>query len=257
MEREKPVRFEDRVAFVTGAGSGIGQASATLFAREGAKVVVVDREEDRANETEARIREAGGEALVAVADVRREREVADAVERALAAFGRIDVLHNHAGVLPATDRSILEIDEATIDEALAINVKGMVLVGKHVARAMVRGGRGAIVNTASDLSLIALPGVCGYVTSKSAIPGLTRSMAVDLAPHGIRVNAVCPGFTYTRMVAGMLQDAEAIEAMRKTYLLKQLGQPEDVARVVLFLASDDAKYMTGALVPVDGGHTVQ
>jgi meso-butanediol dehydrogenase/(S,S)-butanediol dehydrogenase/diacetyl reductase len=122
---------------------------------------------------------------------------------------------------------------------------------------MVRAGRGAIVNTASDLSMIALPGVCTYVTSKSAIPGLTRSMAVDLAPHNIRVNAVCPGFTYTRMTAGLAADAELMEAMRKTYLIRRLGQPDDIASTVLFLASDDAGYVTGALLPVDGGHTVQ
>ena len=125
------------------------------------------------------------------------------------AFGAIGVLHNHAGVLPLQDPSILELDEATIDEALSINVKGMMLVAKHVARRMVQAGaarKGVVVNTASDLSMIALPGISGYVTSKSAIPGLTRSMAVDLAPHGIRVNAVCPGFTYTAMVTGLMAD---------------------------------------------------
>lgn len=186
--------------------------------------------------------------------------MAGAVAMLTETFGPIGVLHNHAGVLPAQDRSILELDEATIDEALSINVKGMMLVAKHVARQMVRGGagsKGVVVNTASDLAMIALPGVCSYVTSKSAIPGLTRSMAVDLAPHGIRVNAICPGFTYTAMVAGLMADPAALETMRRSYLIQRLGQPEDVARVVLFLASDDAAYMTGALVPVDGGHTVQ
>ena len=251
------MRFADRVAFVTGAGSGIGQASALAFARDGASVVVLDRLEDRARETVTQIQRDGGKALAVLADVTREDSVVAAVEQALEAYGRIDVLHNHAGVLHENDCSILDIDEATIDAVLAVNVKGMMLVAKHVARAMVQSGRGSIVNTASDLSLVALPGVCTYVTSKSAIPGLTRSMSVDLAPYGIRVNAICPGFTYTRMTAGLMVNSEAFEAMRKTYLIQRLGQPDDIARAVLFLASDDAGYITGALLPIDGGHTVQ
>lgn len=251
------MRFSERVVLVTGAGSGIGQATAVLFAREGASVAVLDRDGERADETTEQIRAEGGRALPLVADVRREAEVAAAVEQTVATFGRLDALHNHAGILHPRDASILEIEEAVIDEVLAINVKGMMLVGKHAARAMIRVGRGAIVNTASDLSLIALPGVCSYVTSKTAIPGLTRSMAADLAPHGIRVNAIGPGFTYTRMTEGLAANVEVLEAMRKTYLIQRLGQPDDVARAVLFLASDDAAFVTGALLPVDGGHTVQ
>lgn len=251
------MRFSKRVVLVTGAGSGIGQAAACRFAREGASVAVLDRERAHAEETVAKIELEGGQAIAIVADVRREAEVAAAVEQTVARFGGLDVLHNHAGVLHPNDRSILEIEEATIDDVLAINVKGMMLAGKHAARAMVKAGRGAIVNTASDLASIALPGIVTYVTSKTAIPGLTRSMAVDLAPHNIRVNAVCPGFTYTRMTEGLSANTELLEAMRKTYLIQRLGQPEDIAGAVLFLASDDAAFVTGSTLPVDGGHTVQ
>jgi len=190
--------------------------------------------------------------------VAREDEVAGAVERAVKELGGIDVLHNHAGILPANDASILDVTVETIDQALAVNVKGMMLVGKHVARAMRDAGRGgAIVNTASDLSLIALAGISCYVTTKTAIPGLTRSMAVDLAPHRIRVNAVAPGFVYTGMTAGMASNEALMGPMRETYLLKELGQPVDVASCVAFLASDDARYVTGTVLVVDGGHVVQ
>jgi NAD(P)-dependent dehydrogenase (short-subunit alcohol dehydrogenase family) len=251
------MRLQGKVAVVTGGASGIGRASAELFAREGARVAVLDRDRDGAQATAAAIHAAGGQALTATADVRRESEVAEAIAHVVRELGRIDVLHNHAGVLPAGDASILDIDERAIDEALQVNVKGMMLVAKHVARAMRDGGGGAIVNTASDLSFIALPGVCGYVTSKSAIPGLTRSMAADLAPHRIRVNAVAPGFTYTGMTAGLAGNETVMSAMRETYLMKELGQPVDIARCALFLLSDEASFVTGAVLVADGGHTVQ
>jgi NAD(P)-dependent dehydrogenase (short-subunit alcohol dehydrogenase family) len=167
------------------------------------------------------------------------------------------LLHNHAGILHPADASILEISEEAIDATLATNVKGQMLVGKHAARAMLKSGGGAIVNTASDLSFIALPGVCAYVTSKAGVAGLTRAMAADLAPHHIRVNAVCPGFVSTGMTAGLEADANIMEAMRQTYLIKELGRPEDVASAVVYLLSDQARFVTGSLLLVDGGHTVQ
>ena len=186
-----------------------------------------------------------------------EGQVQRAVTQAAERFGPIEVLHNHAGLLPPNDASIFDIDADTIDLALAINVKGMILVGKHVSRVMRDAGRGAIVNTASDLSYIALGGLTTYVTSKSAIPGLTRVMAADLADHGVRVNAVAPGFVYSGMTAGLLDQPEVLEPMRETYLIKELGQPLDVANCVLFLASDEARFVTGAVLVVDGGHTVR
>ena len=251
------MKLEGKCALVTGGASGIGKASCELFAREGAKVAVVDVDGPGAEETAHGIKAAGGTALPFTADVTDEHQVARAVEAAVAVWGPIDVLHNHAGLLPANDASIFDIDEATIDEALSINVKGMILVGKHVGRVMRDAGTGAIVNTASDLSYIALGGLTTYVTSKSAIPGRTRVMAADLADHGVRVNAVAPGFVYSGMTAGMLDQPEVLEPMKETYLIKELGQPIDVANCVLFLASDEARFVTGAVLVVDGGHTVR
>ncbi|NHN34920.1 SDR family NAD(P)-dependent oxidoreductase [Paenibacillus agricola] len=249
-------KLDGKVAVITGAGSGIGRASAELLAREGARVAIVDRDFARAQETAQLI---GGtdRAIVIKANVTNESEVAEMVAQVLREWGQIDLLHNHAGILHPKDASILEIEEKTIDETLGVNVKGQMLVAKHVARAMSKTGGGAIVSTASDLSFVALPGVCGYVTSKAAIAGLTRSMAVDLAPHDIRVNAVCPGFIYTGMTAGLSANTEALDSMRDSYLIKRLGQPSDVASAVMYLLSRDAGFVTGSLLVVDGGHIVQ
>lgn len=245
--------FEGKIAVVTGGGSGIGRATAELLADQGARVAIVDRDEERAL---AAARAIGSDQAIGLcADVSNEADVRAAVERVLATWGRIDLLHNQAGILHPADASILEIDEAAIDGTLAVNVKGQMLAAKHVARAMVAGGGGAIVNTASDLSFIALSGVAAYVTSKAAITGLTRAMAVDLAPHNIRVNAVCPGFIYTEMTAGLAANPQILEPMKEEYLLKQLGQPDDVAHAVAYLLSDHAKFVTGTMLVVDGGHT--
>lgn len=245
----------DRVAIVTGGGSGIGRATAQALARQGARVAVVDVDQDGARETAETIGAQG--ALAIRADVSREGDVAEMVAQVALAWGRVDLLHNHAGILHPGDASILDIDEAAIDGTLGVNVKGQMLVGKHAARAMAQAGGGAIVNTASDLSFIALPGVCAYVTSKAAIAGLTRAMAVDLAPHNIRVNAVCPGFVYTGMTAGLAENPDVMESMRQEYLIKRLGAPEDIAGAVLYLLSDAAAFVTGTLLVADGGHTVR
>ncbi len=248
--------FASKVAIVTGAGSGIGRASALALANAGARVAAVDRDEPAAQETLAAINRPG-EAIALRADVSRESEVAAMVASVVDRWGRVDLVHNHAGILHPADASILDISEEAIDTTLAVNVKGQMLVGKHVGRALVAGGGGAIVNTGSDLSFIALPGVCGYVTSKAAIAGLTRAMAADLAPHRIRVNAVCPGFVSTGMTRGLEADPVLMDGMRQTYLIQELGRPEDVSTAVLYLLSDGARFVTGTLLLVDGGHTVQ
>src|SRR4051794_15332432 len=240
------------VALVTGGGAGIGRETARMLADAGARVAVLDR--DGAAAADAAF-EVGGLALEA--DVTESEQVGAAVDEVVRRWGRIELLHNHAGVLAPEDGSILDVEESTFRNVLGVNVVGQFIVGRQVARHMAVNGGGAIVNTASDLSFIALPGVCAYVTSKTAIAGLTRAMAADLAPHGIRVNAVCPGFVSTAMTASLERDPAAMAAMRDDYLLPELGAPPDVAAVVAFLLSGAARFMTGSLVLVDGGHTVR
>jgi NAD(P)-dependent dehydrogenase (short-subunit alcohol dehydrogenase family) len=247
-------RFAGQVALVTGGGSGIGRASARALAAGGARVAVMDRD---AAAAAAVAEELGDAALAVPGDVTVAEQVAGVVDRTVREWGRLDLLHNHAGVLPAADGSILDVDAATFRATLETNVVGQFLVAQAVARHMAANGGGAIVNTASDLSFIALAGLASYVTSKTAIAGLTRSMAADLAPHRIRVNAVCPGFVSTGMTAALERDEDLMREMRDDYLIPELGQPEDAAGVVAFLLSAESRFMTGSLVMVDGGHTVR
>ncbi|MBK5269548.1 MAG: glucose 1-dehydrogenase [Bacteroidia bacterium] len=252
------MRLKNKVTFITGGGSGIGKCTAELFAKEGSAVAIVDRNGDKAKAVADSINSKGGKAIAIEADVTSESQIIQAVKTTVENLGPIDILVNHAGVIPDGDTSILDVEEKTIDQGLAINVKGMMLVGKQVSRSMRDAGKGGtIVNTASDLSQIALAGLATYVTSKTAIPGLTRAMATDLAAFNIRVNAVAPGFIYTEMTAGLANNEEIMEPMRETYLLKQLGQPIDVANCILFLASDESAFCTGSILTVDGGHVVR
>ncbi len=250
-------RVEGKVALVTGAASGIGRATAELLAREGARVVVADRNSEGGEETVRRIHQSGGEALFVPADVSREADCARMVEAAVARYGRLDILHDHAGILHPLDGPITELSERAIDETFAVNVKGMLFAAKYAARQMIRQGGGAIVITGSDLAFIGLAGLTAYTASKAAMVGVTRTLAVELAPYNIRINAVCPGFTYTNMNVEMARNAALMEEMRRDYLIKRLGRPEDIAYAVLYLASDEAAFTTGACLVVDGGHTIK
>jgi NAD(P)-dependent dehydrogenase (short-subunit alcohol dehydrogenase family) len=247
--------FTGSVALVTGGGAGIGRETARTLTAAGARVAVLDRDGEAAADAAAEL--GADRTLPLTADVTDAAQVRAAVDEVVGRWGRIDLLHNHAGVLAPGDGSILDVDESTFRDVIGVNVVGQFIVGQQVAQHMAAHGGGAIVNTASDLSFIALPGVCAYVTSKTAIAGLTRAMAADLAAHRIRVNAVCPGFVSTAMTAPLERDPAALAAMRADYLVPELGVPADVAGVVAFLLSDAARFMTGSLVLVDGGHTVR
>lgn len=250
------MRFDGKVAIVTGGGTGIGRAVAIALAQEGARVAIVGRRVDRLQET-ARLIGQPEHVLVIPTDVSHEDQVQRMVEQVVGRWAGLNLLFSQAGILHPRDSSILDIDVQVINETLATNVLGHMLAIKHCARQMVKGGGGSIVVTSSDLSFVALPGVSAYVTSKGAITSLTRAAAADLAQYNIRVNAVCPGFVYTEMTAAMAKNTAAMDAMRETYLIKELGQPEDVVEAVLYFLGNGARFTTGATLLVDGGHVVR
>ena len=250
-------RVDGKVALITGTASGIGKATARLFAREGARVVCADLNGPGAETTAAEIKQAGGDAVAVQANIASEADCGKMVQTAVDTYGRLDVLHNHAGILHPKDGPITELSAEAIDETFNTNCKGMLFTVKDAARQMIKQGGGAIVNTGSDLAYIGLANLTAYTASKSAVVGVTRTLAVELAPHGIRVNAVSPGFTFSGMNVALQGDKAFMDQMRLDYLIPSLGQPEDVAYAVLYLASDEARFTTGASLVVDGGHTIK
>ena len=260
-------RLAGKTAVVVGAGQtpgdtiGNGRATALLFAREGARLLCVDRVAERAEETAAAIRAEGGDAHAHAADVAREADCAALVAAALDRFGRIDVLHNNVGI-GAGDGPVETLEEAAWDRIVAVNLKGMWLTIKQVLPAMRDGGGGAIVNI-SSLAAIAPAGIIAYEVSKAGVNKLTTSVASLNARYGVRCNAIMPGLIDTPMAiqgwAGLSGDEQAkVRAKRNARVpLGAMGSAWDVAQAALFLASDDAKFITGAILPVDGGMSVQ
>jgi SDR family mycofactocin-dependent oxidoreductase len=266
--------FTDTVAFVTGAGRGQGRSHALAYAEHGADVVVTDAcapletvpydLSSRADldETAAGVEERGGRALALEMDVRDEAAVETAVGRALEEFGRIDVLANNAGV--NSSGMMLEMDEATFEEMIDTNLKGMWLVAKHVGGHMVeRGGGGKIVNTASNFAFTAAPGMGHYVASKHGVMGLTKTLALELAEHGINVNAVSPTAVDTDLIHGMMAEVgeEMIESVDELAGPSNLFNPDDplieaqdVTEAFLWLSSDAARFVTGTHIAVDAGY---
>jgi NAD(P)-dependent dehydrogenase (short-subunit alcohol dehydrogenase family) len=258
------MRLDGKVVIVTGAGRGIGRATALLFAREGAKVVLMDLRAELAHETAGLIEEQGGEATVVVGDVREAADAQALAQTALERYGRIDVLDNNAAVYHPPD--ILDLAEEDWDRVIDTNVKGIYLCCKAVIPRMIEGGGGSIINLGSIVSFIALDGPQGlapaYVASKGAVLQLTRALAVRHGRDNIRVNCVCPGFIETEMVeealAGMADSPEVREEIREggaaAHLLGRFGKPEEVANAILFLASDEFSFVTGSPLHVDGGY---
>ncbi|MCK8784205.1 glucose 1-dehydrogenase [Roseomonas sp. NAR14] len=251
--------FSGRVALITGGGNGIGRAAALGFARRGARVMVVDRDARGCEETVRLLREAGAEAGHAVADVTRAAEVRDYVAATMEAFGAIDCFFNNAGI-EGRVAPLVDSDEENFDQVIAVNLKGVFLGLKHVLPVMLRQGRGAVVNTASTAAVQGSPGLSVYVASKHGVLGLTRTAAGEVARGGVRVNAVCPGPTATRMIESLERqggnDPEQVgRRYRDTIPLGRYTTAEEVAGVVLFLCSDLAGGVTGAHYLVDGGRT--
>jgi NAD(P)-dependent dehydrogenase (short-subunit alcohol dehydrogenase family) len=249
--------LRDKAAIVTGAASGIGRAIARLFAREGAAVALVDRDEaGRGVETE--IRAAGGRALFVRADVTRDDDCRAAVGAAVAAFGRLDILCNNAGIIRRG--SILETGEADWDATFQVNVKGVFLMSRHAVPVLERGGGGAVINTASNWGLVGGARAAAYSASKGAVVLLTRSMALDHGPKNVRVNCLCPGDTDTPMLrseAGQLGEPleRFLRESAESAPLRRLATPEEIAQGALYLASDAASFVNGAPLVIDGGFT--
>lgn len=245
------MRLANKTALVTGGGSGIGQAIAQRFAKEGAAVAVVDLVSERAEETARQITEAGGRALAIQADVRDTAAVAAMADRALTSFGHVDILVNNAGASRGDD--ILEIDDETWDFNLAVVLTGVFLCSKALLPQMIARRAGAIVNIASVNGLTGL-GEEGYSAAKAGMINLGQNMAVKYGRFGVRVNTICPGTIRTPIwQARVEQDPQIFERLAQWYPLGRVGEPEDVANAALFLASDEAAWITGATLVVDGG----
>lgn len=240
---------------ITGGASGIGRATAELFAREGALVAIADYSKGAGQDTVKTIKEAGGNAIFTPVDVSDSTQVTYMVEVAIQAYGRIDILFNGAGILYYG--TVLETDEQSWNRVLSINLTGTYLCCRAVLPHMIRQGGGSIINVASTVGAHdACANAVAYVTSKGGVTLFTRAMAIDHAKQGIRVNALVPGATDTPMIRNAIAP-EALEALAASHPIGRLGRPEELAKAVLFLASDDASFVTGTAMYVDGGQTAK
>lgn len=251
-------RLGNKAAIVTGAGSraagiGNGRATAILFAREGAKVLLVDNSSAAAGETLKMIKEEGGEAEIFVADVSKADDCRAMVERAVSRWGRLDILDNNVGI--GCPGSVVIVEEKDWDRTMMVNVKSMMLTGKFAVPAMAAGGGGSIINI-SSISALRPRGLTAYSASKGAVIALTRAMAIDHANVGVRVNCIVPGPVYTPMVYANGMSQELRERRRLASPLKIEGTGWDIGYAAVFLASDEARYITGVILPVDGGVSI-
>ena len=250
-------RIAGKRAIITGAGNGMGRAAAIRFAREGAKVGLIDINRAAVDEVLAMITEAGGEAMPLIADVSDEQQIAQAVDEAVARWGGLDIVVANAGIeLVGEDARAHELAKEVWDRTIAVNLTGNFLTCKHGIRALLASGGGSVVCTASPTGLFgSAAGFSAYSASKAGVYGLTRVMANDYARHGIRINAVIPGFMNTPMTTYFMQNDDEREALLQTIPLGRPGEAEEVAAVMLFLVSDEASYVTGAAWASDGGMT--
>lgn len=243
------MKLKNKVAIITGSTSGMGRATAELFASEGAKVVVTGRNEERAKEVVEKIKGEGNEAIYVIADMLKIKDIERIVEKTIEEYGTVDILFNNAGML-----SVTPIDDLTLEEwenVFRVNVTAPLYLSQLVAPIMKEKGKGVIINTSSVAGAHAHHGMAAYVSSKHAISGLTKSMAWEFGPE-IRANAILPGAIMTAMVDSVGGEA-AVKHLVEGSPIKKAGQPEEIATAALFLASDDSSFVTGQLLRVDGG----
>lgn len=250
------MRLKNKVALITGAGSGIGRESAVLFARESARLVVADVNDAGGEETVRMVRDAGGEAVFVHADVSKASDAQRMIQVAEETFGKLNVLFNNAGVFHADDGSVLDTSEEIWDFVIGVNLKGVFLGCKYGVPALLRAGGGSIINTASFVALIgaAVPQIA-YTASKGGVLSMTREIAVEFARQNVRANALCPGPVDTPLLAPLLADPAARQRRLVHIPPGRLAQASEIARAALFLASDESSYVNGATFVVDGGIT--
>lgn len=253
------MQLQSKVALITGAGSGIGQATALLFAAEGAKVAVADVDSARSEDTVRSIKANGGEALALQVDATNSSQVEAAVAKVVSVYGRIDILFNNIGIVLI--RELADTTEDEWDTMLRTNLKSAFLFSKYTLPHMRRQGGGAIVNTGSELGLVGAPSYTAYCASKGGIVLLTKALALECAKWNVRVNCICPGATQTRMLDSEIAHYDDKEFITKSIIqnipVGRIAKPKEIAQAVLYLASEASSYMTGATLSVDGGTTAK
>ena len=247
------VRLKDKVAIITGAASGIGKATAKLFAEHGAKVVVADIDKDGGSQIVTQIQNGGNEAIFVETDVTLKVNTEKMVAQTVETYGKLDILFNNAGI--AMRLPVAELPEEDWHRCLDVNLTGVFLCAKAAIPAMLKNGCGSIINMSSIYGVVGADVRAAYVASKGGVTNLTRGMALDYAENNIRVNCICPGFVETPLVAGVIKTPEEYQTLANKHPMCRLGQPEEIAYGALYLASDESAFVTGIALPIDGGYT--
>jgi NAD(P)-dependent dehydrogenase (short-subunit alcohol dehydrogenase family) len=252
------MRLQDKVSIITGGASGMGRVAARMFAAEGAQVVVADVTEPAAQSVVDEVVAAGGKAIAVAADVSKEADAKRMVDAAVDAFGRVDVLYNNAGIMPEADHSVIDTSVEDWDRVMAVNVRGVFLGCKYAIPKMVEQGSGSVINISSFVALIGCSNPQdAYTASKGAVLALTKSLAVQFAPRGVRTNAICPGPVETPLLMDWLvKDEEAKRIRLARNPTGRFGKPEEIVHMAIYLASDESRWTNGAAMVVDGGITV-